>query len=262
MQRIVTGIAWAAVLLLFSAAAEAKPLTLRSADRIIDRAFAAELAGDYAGARAAVRQRVQAAELAEEEPARARLKRWLIGQAERKQAFARHGKTAQGYWHAFSTLKAGAGARAEILWQRALRDIPVLERDFAALSQVDLRFERVVGLPRQSDMQQRLRANLTQQGITCLSNAPRARYGVRINLDATDGVELMYRWKVTTEVSYLLRDRHSEQRVVGSFSRRRSVVRETQTAARAFSIRRAVDDLGRQLVFQIRQDVLRDLAQP
>lgn len=262
MHRNVTGIAWAAMLLVFSASAGAKPLTLRSADRIIDRAFAAELAGDYAGARAAVRERMQAAELGEEEPARARLKRWLIGQAERKQAFARYGKTAQGYAVAFSTLHHGPAGRADILWQRALRDIPVLEREFAALAQVDLRFERVVGLPRQSDMQQRLRASLGQRGIKCLTSAPKARYGVRINVDATDGVELMYRWKVTTEVSYLLRDRHAEQRVVGSFSRRRSVTRETQAAARGFSIRRAVDDLGRQLVFQIRQDVLRDLAQP
>lgn len=262
MLRNVTGIAVVAALSAWSAGVEAKPLTLRTADRIIDRAYVTELAGDYAGARAAVRDSMETAVLGEEAPARARLRHWLVGQAEREQAFRRHGKTPQGYWRAFATLSDAGFGRADLMWARALRDLPELQRDFEELARVDLRFERVVGTGELDPWEKHLEAKLRAYGVKAAPRVDSTRYEARINLDATDAKELMYRWQVTTEGSYLMRDLHDESRLIGRFSRRRREVRPTESQARAFAMRRVVDDLSRTLVFQVREAVLRDAATP
>lgn len=237
-------------------------LTLRGADRIIDRAFLAELAGDFAGSRDAVRGRLEAATRPEEEPGKARLRRWLVGQQRRKEAFAEYGRTAEGYWQAFRTLRDSGHGRADLLWRHATRDIPNLEREFERIARVDLRFERVVGLDDTAAWARHLSGVVAKHHLAIEGKDDKARYEVRIYLDAKESAELMNRWRVTAEGDYLLRDRHDEGRLVGSFTKRRTVVRLQEDHARRFAVRRVLDDLGRTLVHQIREDVLRDLAAP
>lgn len=240
----------------------ARPLTLRAADRVIDRAYVTELAGDYRGAREAVKDRLQAATLPEEEPGRARLRAWLEGQRKRKAAFDEYGRTAAGYWQAYRTLAQTGFSRSELLWRAALRDIPSLEGEYASLAQIDLRLERVVGLNQAApEWERHLQAALRKHGLA-VRPGREARYEVRINLDAKQASELMNRWRVTVESDYLLRNRHEERRLIGSFTKRRAVIRRQEGHARQFAVRRVLDDLGRSLVFQVREDVLRDLASP
>ncbi len=262
MLRCVTGIAFGVLMLASPLGADARTLTLKGADRIIDLAYTAELGGDYRGARAAVRTRLQEATLSEEAPARARLRNWLIGQARRNQAFEEYGKTATGYWIAYQTLQDSGFGRADLMWRRAVRDVPELAADFTTLAVVDVKFERVVGLEGSlGAWDQHLRKSLARAGIR-LNSRSRARYQVRINLDAADSIASIQRWRVTAEGSYVLLNRQDENQVIGSFSRRRAVVRRVEARARNFAIRRVLDDMAWGLVFKIREDVLRDVAAP
>lgn len=255
-------LACAAGMLTTPAAEADRLLTLRGAERAIDLAFTAELAGDYDGARKALRAKIDAATRPEEEPGRARLRQWLIGQVRRQRAFDEHGKTAAGYWRAFQTLQGNGRARAELLWKRALRDVPDLRGDFEEIARVDVRFERVVGVDALRDWETHLKGLMGRHGLRAPEKKARARYEARISLDAGQASELMNRWRVTVESDYLLRDRHDEGRLVGSFTKRRQVVRNSEAHARHFGVRRVLDDLGWALVHQIREDVLRDLALP
>lgn len=262
MLRCVTGIALAVLLVGSAPDAQARTLTLKGASRIIDLAYTAELGGDYQGARGAVRARLQEATLSEEAPARARLRNWLIGQARRKQVFNEHGKTAAGYWLAYQTLQNSGFGRADLMWRRAVRDVPELGADFQTLAQVDVKFERVVGLRGSlKPWDQHLRKSLAKGGVRVTPDLG-ARYQVRINLDAAEETASIQRWKVTAEASHVLINRHDEGRVIGTFSRRRGVVRRTEARARKFALRRVLDDMARGLVFKIREDVLRDVAAP
>lgn len=253
-----------AVLPAASAQAEAvRPLTLRGADRVIDRAFMTELAGDYAGARTALKARLSKATRPEEEPACARLRAWLRGMDKRQRAFSREGRTATGYWRAFQTLRDFGPARSGLFWQRAGRDLPKLEGNFESLAKIDLRFERVVGLDKdRAAWTRHLAGLLGKHGVEAFEGKPDARYEARIYLDAAEASAMMGRSRVTVEASDLLRNRDEEDRLVGSFSKRRSVTRPDEEAARRFAVRRVLDDLGWTLVYRIREDVLRDLAAP
>lgn len=268
MQHALAGLA--AIMLLGAAqgGGDVPVLTLRSADRIIDRAFMTELAGDFEGARAALRERIKQASLPEEEPGRLKLVGWMRGLNARAEAYARLGRTVQGYAQAFETLRGQGSERSELLWQRAVRDVPELQGEFEKLARVHLRMERVVGLARSdSGWSAHLAQRLHQYGVEAAPSDAPSRYEVRVYLDAADAAELMGRTRVTVESSYVLRtvQAHAleqDERVVGTFSKRRAVTRPTEDAARRFGVRRVMDDLGWALVHQIREDVLRDLAAP
>jgi hypothetical protein len=259
----------AAMVMMAAPSADAVPvLTLRAADRVIDRAFATELAGDFEGARDAVRARLQQAKLPEEEPGRQRLIGWLRGLDDRAAAYKRFGRTAQGYWRAFQTLRPHGPSRSDLLWGRALRDVPELQEEFDKLARVHVRIERVVGVAERdlAAWAQHLTGRLGGYGVRAKEAEP-ARYEVRVYLDAADAAELMGRSRVTVESSYVLRtvqagELEQDERVVGTFNKRRSVTRPTEDGARRFGVRRVMDDLGWSLVYQLREDVLRDLAAP
>ena len=267
LQRV----AWAAAVLVLGlpqGVGAAPVLTLRGAERVIDRAFAAELAGDPAGARAELRARIEQATLPEEEPGRVRLTAWLRDLDARGAAYQRLGRTPQGYWRAFRTLRGHGPDRAELMWRRALRDLPELEGEYEKLARVHLRIERVAGLDGGlAPWSQHLAGRLGRSGVRAEADDAPSRYEVRVFLDAADAAELMGRSRVTVESSYVLRTvqrgaLEQDERVVGTFTKRRAVTRPTEQAARRFGVRRVMDDLGWALVYQIREDVLRDLAAP
>lgn len=239
-------------------------LTLRRAGRAIDLAFAAELAGDYEGARRALEAQLEAARRPEEAAGRARLQSWLDAMAVRKAAFERAGKTPEAYLEALDSMEGFGASRADLLWHEAQRDIAALDREYRAQGRVRLRLERVVGLAREApEARAHLEERLAGGGLTVTDEPEAAPYEVRLNVDARRTEDLQHRKQVTAEGSYVMRDRRPEPpRLVGTFMKRRTVVRGEEVAARAFAVRRLLDDAARSVVFQVRRDVLRRLAQP
>lgn len=236
--------------------AEARPLTLRMAERAIDRGFYAELAGDYAGARAALVDLSSTSTLAEDAPGRARIATWLRGLDEREAAFTELGKTARGYARAYATLREFGPSREDLLWSRALRDVAGLEA--AQIHDgLALRPDLLKGVAPGDLGIERLRQYLTQRGVKVAEDA---RFEVRINLDASQSGEVSGGQRVIGETSFVLRDSRRKNEVVGSLSKSRAEVRRQADAARRFAIRRVMDDAGHALVFCFRAQLLEDAA--
>ncbi|MBK6683897.1 MAG: hypothetical protein IPG45_05440 [Deltaproteobacteria bacterium] len=257
MRRQVQHIGWVVVgLLAFTAQAEARPLTMRMAERAIDRGFYAELAGDYAGARDALRGLSDTSTLAEDAPGRARIATWLRGLDEREAAFSQLGKTAQGYARAYATLREFGPSREDLLWGRALRDVQGLK---AAQTDhgVVLRPDLLKGVEPGDVGIDRLRQYLSQRGVKVGEGG---RFEVRINLDASQVGEVAGGRRVIGETSFVLRDLQHKNEVVGSLSKSRAEVRRQTDAARRFVIRRVMDDAGHALVFCFRAQLLEDAA--
>src|SRR5262245_15089555 len=87
----------AAIAVHAEAAEPRRTLSLKNAERAIDLAWQAELAGDYPGARAALEDLVKTSTMSMEAPARALIDQWLAGLTKRKAAFDKSGRTARGY---------------------------------------------------------------------------------------------------------------------------------------------------------------------
>ena len=237
---------------------ETHPLTLRGVERAIDRAFVAELAGDFKGGRQALTRLLESKPRPEEAAARARLTAWLVSMRAREEAFALSGRTARGYAQAFSTLREFGPERGQLLWQRALRDLPQVRH---RTPRVRVRFERLLSVKR-DEVSVWLSPRLVAAGFALAEETDRnAHYELRMNLDARQAETRMARTRVTVEGSFLLRRCDEEEQVVASYAKRRAVVRRTEEAARAFAVRRAVDDLAWAAIFRLRAASLRD-AEP
>lgn len=231
-----------------SAGADAGPLTIRAAERAVDLALQAELAGDYDGAEKALLSLVETATRSEETAGRERLEEFLRSMQARKAAFERHGKTARGYEEAFETLLPFGLARAERLWRKALADLPSLR---GQSSVVELRLERVKGVDRKAAEQQ-LREVVTRHGLDVAGAGQEARFVVRVNVDATDISRSARGVRVTAEASAVLKDRTVDQDASGSIAKRRTERRRREADARRFAVYRVLDDVGRRVVFAVR----------
>ena len=265
-----------------SALAAPRTLTLRGAERAIDRAFHAELAGDFEGAHAALIALMEAAERPEEAAPRARLEDWLKGLELRKAAFARHGRAVRAYAEAFDTLRPFGLERADLLWAQAQRDVAALSGIVARDFVVDLRTEELKGAGSKALIEARLADSLTRRGIRLGGDpATPARFEARISVDASEAVEVTGGARVTAEASLILRAAGGDPRkleaqreesrvgpaspgpgpadrqVVGAVAKRRSEVRRDEAAARAAAVRRVLDDTARALVFRLRAEALR-----
>ncbi len=242
---------------LWTAPAPARPLTLKSANRAIDLALQAELAGDYAGAANALEGLISRANTSREISAKARLEAWMRGMKLRKAAFDKHGRSARGYSEAFSTLRGFGLPRSEQLWRRALKDISMLDARFGSVAQISVHPDLIVGIKDARPMVVTLQQRLVERGAKVV---PRAPLKVRLNVDAHKVEASPTGQKVTAEASVSLRTAQGE--TLRSIGRKRSETRRTEAAARRFAARMVVDELARALVFQLRALTLQRVANP
>lgn len=231
------------------------PLTLRQVERAIDRAFVAELAGDFEGGRNALSALLEAPPLPEEASARARANAWMASARAREEAFGRLGRTIRAYAQAYPTLRDFGPRRAELFWGRAVRDLPALKGRSEEAPSVYVRFERLRRVEA-APVLDRLRRRFSAAGLdVVVQDDATGAYELRVNLDATETVAREARVRVTAEGSFLLRARGAPE-PLASYARRRSVVRRKEAAARAFALRRLVDDLSWAAIFRLRAALL------
>lgn len=237
---------WVALTLFVASSAEARPLTMRAAERAIDLAFHAEIAGDVAGGRAELeRILAEAADPSDLAP-RQRITAWLERSDARRAAFAKHGKTADGYAAAFRTLDGFGAERAELLWSRAVRDVPGLKDEQLAVTVVT---DRLAGMKQETGVAERLAKRVEAHGVIVRANQPII---ARLDFDATETKKVGRRMRVVCKSSFVLRDKRKEASLVGSSSKRRTETRRKVDDARRFAVRRALDDAAEGLVFYVR----------
>jgi hypothetical protein len=234
-------------------------LTLHSAERAIDLAWQAELAGDAKGAQVELSNLVATSTLAEESAATERLKAWLVTIDRREAAFAASGKSARAYHDAYLTLKDFGLKRSNLLFDHAMNDLPMLRAIMTSSSSVRL---GVGTLPPGVDpafVQKTLTSVLTKNTLNVVTG--RSRYEARVDVEAGDVEKLARGARVTGSVAIVLRDlsRAGREKGIASIAKHRSEARDTEAKARQMAVRRALDDSGEALVFQIRVHVLSGL---
>lgn len=247
-------VAWLAFGLFLTSSAEARPLTMRAADRAIDLAFHAEIAGDVAGGRAELERLVASATEPEDTAARQRITSWIERSKLRQAAFAEHGKTAPGYAAAFETLDGFGAERAELLWSRAVRDVAGLKGARLALTLVT---DRLAGLKTEKDLAARLAKLVERHGVHVEEDQPIV---ARLDFDATETKKVGRRTRVVCKSSFVIRDKRLGTSLVGSSSQRRTETRRKVADARRFAVRRALDDAAEDLVFYVRLAALQRKA--
>lgn len=239
---------------------ETRPLTLRRAERAIDRAFVAELAGDFAGGRRALSALLHAASRSEEAPGRARLTAWMVSMRARQEAWALSGPSVAGYARAFSTLREFGPERAQLFWDRAVRDLPRVRSVMRIPPAVHVLFERSRGVEPGPALEG-IRRRLTGAGFAVADEERRpVHYALRVNVDARQVERRPARVRVTVEGSFLLHRHDGHDGVVASYAHQRSVTRRTEEAARVFAMRRTADDLAWAAIYRLRADLLMSLA--
>lgn len=254
-------IAWGVLAALgWPAAVQARPLSMRRAERAIDLGFQAELAGDGRGARAALEKLVATSTLAEDEAGRQRVRAWLAGLSIRQAAFSKHGRSARAYSDAYETLRGFGITRADTMWKKALVDVPGLaERD--AQAAVEVRVDLARGVKDPAIVAKHLEARLVRLGVK-VAPEKSAQYHLRVNVDASDVKQGKRRAQVTAEGSFVLRDPDAKQGAAGAMARTRREERRRVEVARNVAVRRLVDDLGEGAAFQVRAHLLRASAAP
>lgn len=232
--------------LLASSVADARPLTMRAAERAIDLAFFAELAGDADGGRQALVERLRDANDPEDLAARQRIESWLGTIETRQSAYAEHGKTALGYARAFATLEGFGLARADLLWSRAVRDVPGLKAKRLSLS---LEIDRLAGLKTEKNLEERLTALIQRHDVFVKAGEP---VRARLDFDATETKKVGRRTRVVCKSSFVIRDKRRVRPMIGAYSKRRTETRRKVPDARRMAVRRSLDDTAHGLVFFVR----------
>jgi hypothetical protein len=242
------------------ASAAPRKLTLREADRAIELAIQAEIAGDFAGPRQELEARVRGATRPEELAGRARLEAWLAGMATREAALASHGKSARGYLEALSSLEGFGLDRTDLWWMRAQRDVPGLAARYAETARVRLQLDDVTPAALEGSIAQHFVPALARHEVRRLTDEAGA-FTVRLVLDAGEATEVVGGVRVRAEASLIvLRPGASEPEVVATITKRRSETRRAEAQARAFAARRALDEAAWSLVYLLRVETLRSLA--
>lgn len=243
---------------LASAAPARRVLSLRAAERAIDLAWQAELAGDYGGGRDALELLSRTATSSMETPARARLEEWLAGANTREVAFREHGRTPRGFLAALSTLERFGAAREDALWSRAINELPELAALAASACTIAPAVEELRGKVERSAVERTFAAAIERGGCRVARDA---RFLARIDVDATEAELSSRSAKVTAVVSIVLESGEAaEKSKTGTSSKRRTERRRGESEARAFAVRRALDDAGESVIHLCRRALLGTLA--
>lgn len=246
---VVTSIA--AICLVVPATASSRPLTMRAAERSIDLAFYAELAGDVAGGKSELAARVKAAKASDETAPRKRIEAWLESLERRTKAFSEHGRTARGYAAAFRTLEEFGAERQQLFWDHAAKDLQGLE-----VVPVRIVVDRIKGS--KLDPTATLAQLVARRGVPVVEDGSIL---VRFELDATEHAKVGYRHRVVCKSSFVVRDANRDT-MVGAYARRRTEERRSLADARRFAIRRALEDASRSVAFHGRLAALERRATP
>lgn len=237
-------------------AAGKRTLTLRSAERAIDLAFQAELAGDYKGAREALVALVKTSSAADDTAGRERLDEWLTSVDERESAARVHGASARYYAAAYASLKTFGPKRADELFRRAKLAFPELK----TTASVSLRVERLQAVTDKKAPERLLRQALEKQGFTVVED--KARFESRIDVDASQSEALERGARATVHASLIIREiqQDGKYKASGNVQKRRVEIRNTAAEAKSFAMRRALDDAAFGLIFHMRERMLQDVA--
>jgi hypothetical protein len=241
-------------------------LTLRTADRAIDLAWQAELAGDAKSARVELTKLIETATRSDESAAKERLGEWLRSIDQRETSFQGMGKTARGYHAAFLTLQNFGLHRATQLWERAGKDLPMLaSRTSSTTFHVDV---DIVQAPQQgidrAFVEKTIKDVLEKYGVHTVERRIPAKYDARVSLDATDVGDQARLVRVTAGASMVVRERNvkpQQSRVVASISKHRAETRRNAADARRIASKLSLDETTEAIVFQLRAQWLDELAQ-
>ncbi|MEO1334197.1 MAG: hypothetical protein AAFV29_01080 [Myxococcota bacterium] len=284
------GLAWGGAMLVWGAVevAEARPLTLRGANRAIDLALQAELAGDGPGARQALVNLVQSSTASASTAGRARLNQWLAAMETRAGVWESERSKAQKYSTIIESLAPFGLSRVLLVWDAALVEVPGLRRIRDRQARVALHPDRIVGLDQQMNesLQKQLAMTFGRHGLRIefpdvgpalpriSSSAPRrpppvgtywfdggpeAPFELRLEVDATGRRSTGRGVEVEARASYILKPT-GPVAPVGRFARRRRETRRTEDAARRFAVRHIGHDVAESVVVQMWVECLRQAA--
>lgn len=222
-------------------------LDRQAADRMIELALEAELAGDFDGAKDALDSRLSKTFSREEELGRQRLQAWLSSARFRRAGFgAKAGRLAA--LEAWQSLEPFSPTVHDRVWFEFSRRQPHLQ---SALTPVALKVDRTLGFDEvvtQSLLEKALRQRsvpMDQQGLE-----------LAISIDASkmtsDG-----RWKVArTELAFVLTSTSAAHRPLALFARARTERRLGADEARSMAVRRLGLDAAHAVLFTLRSQAL------
>ena len=222
--------------------------------RAVDRAYTAELAGDFDGATAGIRRLV--ATSTPTSSARIRAQTYLEGLQTRREAFTRYGRTSAGFAAAFATLRAAPGRWSELMWRRAHDEIPAVAAR-AERSRVRVRARRVEGRDA-LDVRRFVAQRLERRGlnVTADDRGGRATIDLRFDVDATDVREDRTRHLARSETSYILRAAAPPRTVLGVGAQVHEARRKDPDAAKRWASRKALEELVDEVTFDVRRALL------
>ena len=288
MRPFMVGIALAVAGL--SVEVHARPLTLRRADRAIDLALQAELAGDVPGARRALLRLVQTSTSPSSTAGRARIARWLRGLDERATMWSSANNKAQLYRGLIESLAPFGLSRVELVWDAALSEVPQLRAIRDRRARVAIHPDRVIGLDR--EMNEELHRQLAQMfgrhglriefpdvapDLPARKSKPKMppsvgtywfreptgdAFELRLEVDATGRRVSGPRVEVEARASYILKAPGPGGASIGRFSRRRRETRRDEVAARRFALHQVGYELAQTVVVQMWVECLREAARP
>lgn len=217
---------------------------LQEARSAVDRAFQTEMAGDYKGARTALEGLLRSSTEAEDEAARALLRRHLEEMEVRRRAHEAHGATARGFVAQFETLRERPVRWQNLLWDEAVRSVPELE----GTAELQLAWDRLDGLPLEA-VQPKLVSRLRRTGVAVRSDE--ANLIARVQVEASEPKAERHRFSVEVEASYVLKSR-APRRALSSRVHRHRESRTGAEAAQEWVTRRVMDEVAHSLIFDIR----------
>ena len=273
-----------------SVEAHARPLTLRRAERAIDLALQAELAGDLLGARHALVELVKSSTTVASTAGRARVNAWLSGLDARAAIWNSQNDKAQLYAQVIKSLAPFGLARVEKVWAAALLEVPALRDIRDREARVAVHPDRLIGLDRTMNtaLKKQLAKTFGRHGLKIafpdvepvlprpqqkLKGQPpagtywfkgiaQAPYELRLEVDATGRRASGPRVEVEARASYILKAPGPEGVSIGRFARRRRETRRTEDAARRFALHQVGVEIAESVVVQVWVECLRQAAVP
>ena len=270
----------------------ARPLTLRRADRAIDLALQAELAGDVPGARRALVTLVRTSTTPASTAGRARVRRWLTALEARAPVWTSDGDKAQMYATLITSLAPFGLSRVEQVWDAALVEVPELRSIRNAQARIAVLPDRVIGVD--ETMNEAFRKQLARTfgrhglriefpdvvpklpseirtartpsdelpniGTYWFKGSGRAPFELRLELDASGRRVSGPRVEVEARASYILKAPGPEGLQIGRFARRRRETRRTEVAARRFALHQVSLELAESAVVHMWVECLRQAA--
>ena len=286
MHRVVVGLAL--IVTGLPVEAQARPLTLRRAERAIDLALQAELAGDLRGARKALLDLVKSSTTAESTAGRARVRRWLRGLDHRVRVWTGQSDKARMYSALIESLAPFGLSRVELVWDAALNEVPQLRTIRDQQARIAVHPDRIVGLDEEMNkaLQKQLAATFGRHGLRIefpdveprlprprrkqeqvpsigtywYRGGPEAPFELRLEVDATGRRASGPRVEVEARASYILKGVGPEGSQIGRFARRRRETRRTEEAARRFALHQVSIEIAESVVVHMWVECLRQAA--